>query len=607
MSGIVAIVNLDGAPADRELLDRMTRSMAQRGPDAQGVWTEANVGFGHALLRTSVESDRERQPWRLGDNVWITADARVDARADLLRELAHHGRTNLGHCSDVELILHAYHVWDEACVDHLLGDFAFVIWNTQRRRLFCARDHFGVKPLFYAHVKSQLIISNTLDSIRLHPAVSDCLNDAAIADFLVSGYIQDPRVTSFADIRRLPPAHVLTYSKDGVRVRRYWTLPVDGPIRYRRQREYVEHFKDVLGAAVADRLRTAQAGIFMSGGVDSTSVAAAAIGGAKGYGRECQIHAFTVVYDQLIPDQEREYATIAATALDIPIRFLSADTYSPYEHWDDTSCRTPEPFHEPLANISRDLYRDASAHARVVLSGEGGDALFRYQTDVVGLLKTGKIWRVGSDVAQSIFARRLPPVAVRTTLKKLLRAPTRRYSIPSWIESALADRLCLVERFSQLESRRIETRHPIRGDAERLLLNPKWASSFELQDPAATRLPLEFRYPFFDLRVIRYVLAIPPVPWSQDKELLRTPLSAVLPEVIRRRPKAPLAGDPLVEHLRHPAMPQRIQSLVAKAPSTYIRHDVLQRALEGAAGDLWTNLRPVSLAYWLRWSNVSLS
>ena len=207
MSGIVGIFNLDGAPIDRGLLHEMTHFMTFRGPDAQEMWADKSIGFGHALLRTTEESAREHQPFTLDGNIWIVADARVDAQADLINKLTARGEYVAREVTDVELLLRAYRRWGEQCVEHLLGDFAFAIWDGPRHRLFCARDHLGVKPLFYAHLGATVIFSNTLDCIRHHPAVSDKLNDLAIADFLLFDLNQDPATTSFADVQRVPPAH----------------------------------------------------------------------------------------------------------------------------------------------------------------------------------------------------------------------------------------------------------------------------------------------------------------------------------------------------------------------------------------------------------------
>ena len=223
MSGIAGVFHLDGRPVDRALIEAMTDSIAFRGPDGQQVWTGGCVAFGHSLLKTTFEAETESQPASMDGQVWITADARIDGRDDLARELglppAALSRP------DCELIIHAYARWGEACVEHLLGDFAFAIWDARARKLFCARDHFGIKPFYYAHLGSAFAFSNTLNCVREHPTVSDELNEQAIADFLVFDYNHEIATTTFADIRRLPPAHTLVVTSGGVVVRRYWSLP----------------------------------------------------------------------------------------------------------------------------------------------------------------------------------------------------------------------------------------------------------------------------------------------------------------------------------------------------------------------------------------------
>src|SRR5437016_3404159 len=137
MSGIAGILNLDGGPVDRSLLSRMTNFMTFRGPDAQQIWAHGNVGLGHTLLRTTEESERERQPFTLDGHVWIVSDARLDAQHELIEKLEARGEYLKSGLADVELLLRAYRVWGEDCVQHLLGDFAFAVWDGALQRLFC--------------------------------------------------------------------------------------------------------------------------------------------------------------------------------------------------------------------------------------------------------------------------------------------------------------------------------------------------------------------------------------------------------------------------------------------------------------------------------------
>src|SRR6185369_9958062 len=124
-----------------------------RGPDGQTVWTDDGpIGLVHALFQTTEDDVPRPQPLSFDGVTWITADARIDARAELIDRLQGHGRHVNRTVCDAEMILHAWHVWDAACVEQLLGDFSFAIVDTSQRRVFAARDHLGVKPMFYAQV-----------------------------------------------------------------------------------------------------------------------------------------------------------------------------------------------------------------------------------------------------------------------------------------------------------------------------------------------------------------------------------------------------------------------------------------------------------------------
>ena len=306
MSGVLALLQQDGALTDPTLLDRMTRFLGFRGPHGRRVRVLKDVALAHTFLDTSDGSASDVQPFALDDATWIVADARLDARHDLIAALRACGEQYLADgASDVELIVRAYRCWGEDCVLHLLGDFMFAIWDGSRRQLFCARDHLGVKPLFYAHRGSAVVVSNTLECVRLHPAISRELYDPAIADFLLFGINQDSGTTSFRDIRRLPPAHSITWKPDQCRLRRYWTLPVEEPLHFRRAAEYSERFLTLLSDAVRDRLRTRRVGVLMSGGLDSPALAAICLRVLRDDSSSFSVRALTSVYERLIPDAER--------------------------------------------------------------------------------------------------------------------------------------------------------------------------------------------------------------------------------------------------------------------------------------------------------------
>ena len=604
MSGIVGIVNLDGQPVEPQLLRRLTESLAFRGPDDLGVWLEGSVGLGHTLLRTTFESEGEQQPLSLDGQVWITADARIDGRADLIRKLESHGCSGLKNIPDVALILHAYHVWGEDCVQHLLGDFAFAIWDGVKRRLFCARDHLGVKPFYYADTGQRLVFSNTLNCLRQHPAVSDKLNDLAIADFLLFDYNQDPATTSFADIRRLPAAHSLTWQPGGaVKVRRYWSLPTEDVVHYRRQRDYVDRFQELLGQAVADRLRTDKVGVSLSGGLDSPMVTAIARDLLAKQSPRFDLHCYTAVFDRLIPDEERYYAGVAARHLQVPVEFLPLDNYALYErqselHW-------PEPSHNPRGAASADLMNLAASRSRVVLSGDGGDEILYPSKSYIYKLARGlRLAPLAAGMGRSLFLYgHVPQVGFKTALGRWRHRNGGRQAgagFPGWLNPDFAARLDLPNRW-QFLNQRSRPEHPVRPEACAVLANPVIQWFFETYDPGTTGMPVELRCPLLDVRLLSYALTLPPLPWCVDKIMLRELAKGRLPDLIRRRGKTPLADLPELAMVRRSGSRWLDAFEPCDQLAAYVRRAAVPPvSIETDPERLWMNLRPVSLNFWLQ-------
>jgi asparagine synthase (glutamine-hydrolysing) len=605
MSGICGIVQLDQAPVDRQLLQRLSDSMSSRGPDAQEIWLAGPVGLGHALLRIAPQSRRERQPCTLDGQVWITADVRLDGRAALIELLGSESQereSDLALLPDAELILHAYRAWGEACVDNLLGDFAFAIWDEGRRQLFCARDHFGVKPFFYTQLDGALVFSNTLDCVRRHPAVSRKLNDLAIADFLLFGFNQDPATSVFTDIQRLPPAQRLTLRDGKVRLERYWTLPLDGRIRYPHAQDYVENFKEIFRVAVADRLPTDSAGVLMSGGMDSSSVAATAAEVLGQRSNHPDLRAYTVVFDRLIPDRERYYSKLVAEAVGIPIHYLAADDYRLYERWDRPELRSPEPDHRPMRAYEIDHLRQVASQSRVALSGLGGDpALYCSRSYLLAMMKKFQFRSLAAELGSYVLSRRrIPGFGIRTRMKRWLQGGSG-WPYPGWFNRAFENRLDLPNRWRRFTQKTGSTHptHPTRTEAYCRLLLRVWAAEFEKYDPGVTNLQMEVRHPFFDLRLLNYLLALPPLPSFDDKHLLREAMRGKLPEAVRLRPKTVLAGDPIWELRGSNSAGLRPMS-PAPELDQYVDRETVRPDLGRNRLELLVNLRPLSLNLWLR-------
>lgn len=607
MSGFVGLLNLDGAPVDRELLDRMTHCLAFRGPDAQEVWCGGSVGFGHALLQIPTVTALEKQPAQLDGRLWIVGDARIDARAELIEKLKAKSKA-AGSLSlstpDSELILHAYDSWGEACVEHLLGDFSFAIWDVRAKRLFCARDHLGVKPFYYAQTRSSFVFSNTLNCIRLHPEVSSRLNDLAIADFLLFDFNQEPSTTSFADIRRLPPANFLLYEQGQLSVRQYWELRVPIPVHFRREEECIERFRELLDMAVGDRLRSNSAGVLMSGGLDSTTIAASAQRNLARQGPPTSLCAYTGVLDNLIPHEERHYATLTARKLGIPIEFLVSDHLNIFEYADRPEYHTPEPTHTAWPDTTSDQLRQVAARSRVALTGYGGDPALcgRITVHFRRLLKEMQLGRAMGDAARFLGSEgRLSRLYISTRWRILFASKKRCPSYPGWLNEDLEKQLGLRERWKSMGVKRMpECSSAVRPEAHEAIVDCLWPNLFESQDGGTTKIAVEVWHPIFDLRLLNFLLALPRLPWCSDKELFRKAARGILPDEVRLRRKSPMPADPLV------ALLQRSEAAWVDGfkPSPKLEHYVRCNCIPAVRREndpwaAWIHLRPLSLDFWL--------
>jgi asparagine synthase (glutamine-hydrolysing) len=605
LSGIVGIFERNGKQADRALLRALTHFLSFCGPDAREVWSQGPIGLGHTLLRTTREQMMDRQPVSLNGNLWITADARIDCRIELETELKNADHKIQGRVTDAELILNAYAAWGEECVQHLRGDFAFAIWDARSKTLFCARDHFGIKPFYYAVIGSQFILSNILNCLRQLPEVSTELNDAAIADFLLFGLNCDVATTSFRDVCRLPPAHTLSVNSEGMKVARYWSAPTDGRIRYRHAHEYVEHFQILFQAAIADRLRTDRGGVLLSGGLDSGSVAAMAREISSRSPGGLDLRAYTVTYDSSSAENDSVYARKSAEFLGIPLRCMPMDHLEPFERWDNPGIGPPEPMEDPFFAGLHEQFCAISADTRVALSGEGADNLMHFENlpYMRDLLRNREWKRIFADGAGYLRARPSVWKAAQRRILGFVRRESQPSVIPDWIAPDLVKRLGLQARWREWSKLPGPPLHPILPRGHASLSLPQWSHMFEIASPGVTRCPVEVRYPFLDLRIVEYLLALPPYPWFFEKALLREAMIGRLPEDVRVRPKKAFSHDPLMAKLLHPAARSMDSAAWESEMESFVRRSELRGSAAGTnSGSLGSNFRPACLNFWLQTS-----
>jgi asparagine synthase (glutamine-hydrolysing) len=389
-------------------------------------------------------------------------------------------------------------------------------------------------------------------------------------------------------------------------LRRYWTLPADGQVQYRRPADYVHHFRELWRTSIEDRLRGDRVSVLMSGGLDSTSVAVTAHDLLSAGPKAVDLSVYTLVYDQLIPDNERHYAGLVAEALRIPIHYLAADDYMLFDRRDEPECQTPEPSDNPLPALTADQFRLIARHNRVALSGDGGDPALCSSpvSHFANLLKAGRPATMITDLLRCLMHGQRPPLGIRTALNRLRGSGPWRPPYPPWVSQDFAARVNLRARWEDV------IREPASADshrprAYRELQSPFWPNVFETYDPGVTLCPLACRHPFFDVRLLTYLLAVPPMPWFLEKKILRDAMRGSTPEPVRRRPKTPMMADPVRTLLRQPqaewinrfdGTPELVQYVdVSKIPK--IAGVPQQVDLHGSDWTLVT--RPLCLNYWL--------
>jgi asparagine synthase (glutamine-hydrolysing) len=600
LSGLVALVAHGGAPVDASLLQRMVASQRFRGPDGESTWTQGSVGLGHTMHRTTVEAEREVSPAALGDRLFITADARVDARDELCARLRDHGREPRTDAPDPELLLHAYDAWGEGCFEHLLGDFSFALWDAPRRKLVCAVDQLGVKPFYYADRGELFVGANSLACVRLHPEVRDELNDVAVGDFLLFGSSRDRDVTIYADVARIPPGHFLVVQGGALRLQRYFTLPLPVEAPWPRPAECVERFQELLATAVADRLRAPKVAIYMSGGVDSPLVAMTAKRElAKRFPRP-ELRAFTCVYDHLIADEERPYAELAARSLGIPV---DVEAFDDGQLFDWVGRIAPaEPVSSIVLGPRLDQLARLARHAPTVLTGFDGDALLRadLRLHVLERLRQGRWGALGRDALwYARNGRGLPPFGLRSGLARR-RAEAWTPRRPSWLREDFWRGADLERRWAKeaVLPRAARSREPSAIN----FAVPAWGRLFENYDPGCLGQLIEARHPLADLRVVRFAFGLPAVPWCVDKHLLRCCLGG-LPDEIRTRPKTPVRQDAVVELVKKRGLVLGRLAWRSDGLSRFVDVAAAAEALGHAATsseDFLPLLRAVALGAWLR-------
>lgn len=552
MCGIAGIIHFDPhQTVDEGRLKRMRDVLRHRGPDEEGLVVLGQAGLGHRRL-SIIDLASGRQPMTNPErDIWITYNGEIYNFRELRADLRSRG-CDFTTQSDTEVVLRAYEVFGEGCVERLRGMFAFAIWDRRNRKLFMARDRVGIKPLYFARTGDSLLFASEIKAILATGYVRPAFNTAVLPEFLATRFVAGSD-TFFRGIHKLLPGRTFTWSQEeGIRQCRYWHPPTeldDSPATFEeRARDVRVYLEDAVRSHLVSDVPI---GLFLSGGIDSSALA-----GLMAPMVDEPIRTFAVGFDDPACN-ELPYARLAAKSVGAqhrevvvsPSEFFGA---LPHLIWHEDE---PIAFSSsvPLYFVSR-LARD---HVKVVMTGEGSDELFlgynRYRVTAWNERLGRAYWAavpksVRGKIRQLVegLPRRIRRYAERTFVSLPPGARSLFYEnfavFPeAFQQNLLADTDHLVARDPYVEGLRFyqELRA---GTLERMSYADLQTYLVELlmkQDQMSMAASIESRVPFLDHELVEHVAAMPgryKLHGWQTKAVFRAAIRDVVPkEILTRR------------------------------------------------------------------------
>ena len=620
MCGITGWANLDShaPPPDgaRDLLHAMCERMVHRGPDSEGLFVTTGVGLGMRRLAIIDLVTGEQPAFNEDRSISVVLNGEIYNYRELRALLEKRGHT-FRSASDTEVLPHLYEEYGDAMVNELNGMFAFALWDSKRRRLLIARDRFGEKPLYWGVFDRTLLFASEPKVLLAHPAVKPSLNLQALRQYLSFDYVPAP-LTIYCGINKLPAAHKLTLDNGEVKVERYWQLDYKTTEPVPSEHEAADHLRELMADAVRMRLVSdVPLGVLLSGGIDSSTVAALAVRASSE-----PVKTFSISFAEASFD-ESAYARGVAKFLGTDHHEerlsanLAANLVSEIGAWMD------EPFSDPSLVPTYLLSRFTRKHVTVALGGDGGDELFagypmyaghrwaEVYKHVPGVLRRGLI---------EPMVRSLPVKTKNLSFDyKALRFITgARYDAVArhhiWFGSFTPDQqqqLLTPEALAGTDSE-------IYADARRIaeqcnnddLVTRMQSVDTQLYlaediltkvDRASMAVSLEVRAPFLDPRVAEFAASLPSnykLRGMKTKYILKKAVRDLLPAFVTRRGKKGF-GVPVAEWLkvklrplaRDLLSPERVRRAGVFNPNYVARlQDEHERGVANHRKLLWTLL-----------------
>lgn len=476
---------------------------------------------GPVALAYAADSPDSCQPFR---DACTRTTVVVDGRIDNLDQVADAlGTTERSTCS---VVLAAWRRWGVDAGSHLLGDFVIVLSDEPGRRLVCIRAPMGQRPLFYGAGPRGVAFGSEVQQVVRHAAIRTDVNEAMIAEYL-TGEPATVTDTLWRGVHRLPPAHALEICAGGVRVQRYWDFDPEARVRYARSGEYAEHFRDLFTRAVECRLADAEvAGVFLSGGIDSSSVAGVAQSIAAARAR-APIHAYSLAFPGR-PCDETVYSQAVVDKWRLPATRVDAAPPSRDDLVHQSRQYLDIPAYPNSLTADPLRVRAASAGVRVLLTGFGGDDYFTGDVSPLELLRDGRVIAWSRAMVSPLLSDRACGLLRPVFGARRVRRP--------WIPAAFAARIDLEGRLRPPAALPFPTRE--QQQIYRAVNSLVQVLGDEMEDRAAHAAGVAQRHPFYDRRVAEFGLALPASQRSSGGEIkvvIRRALGDDLPPLVASR------------------------------------------------------------------------
>lgn len=563
MCGIAGIYDRTGQPIDRKLLERMTSSLHHRGPDGHGFFVDRGIGLGHRRL-SIIDVQGGAQPIsNENGTLQVVFNGEIYNYLELRKELA-----ALGHlfktASDTEVILHAYEQWGSGCVSRLNGMFAFVIVNADDNTMFLARDHLGIKPLYYVVIGNLLLFASEIKALLQHRACPREVDLDSLAELFTFRYVPSPK-TLFKGILKLQPGHVMYVGTAGARVERFWSWVPQLRTRWIEE-ELIEEYQFLLEDAVRLQLRSdVPLGLFLSSGIDSGVLLAIMSRYSSG-----KVQAFTMGFEGGEKTNEVTDARGLADMFGADHHFAMVGPNDYLSYFKCYLKDLEEPVGHEAASAFYFLAKGTSKHVKVALTGQGADEPWAGYDRYIGVKLSTIYNRLPSMVTGPLaeLVTRMPGRFER--LKRgvvSLSEPdmlTRFTKVYSFFSSEMKENL-FTEDLKEQSAVGYQSKEAIRrlqSDVQHLdpvtqMLYIDTRSSLPddllmVGDKTSMATSLEVRVPFLDYRLVEFIESLPPglkLNGLTGKYLHKKALKKWLPpKVIYRKKKG--FDNPLAEWFR---------------------------------------------------------